>query len=654
MLVWLRFSGGTSSIMRSKRTHIAHGHDLFMAAASIFASLYLRLGNDLFTSYDSEFILLNVVVFTFVAAAVFWPFGLYRGVWRYASMNDLLQIAKAVTLVVLIFALVTFIATRSENLPRSLPVINWFVLVSLLGGPRFIYRLIKDKRIDLTFEHGDRPRVPVLLAGAGDEAETFIRAMTRSDRSNYRVVGILDEKNHRVGLKIHDVPVLGDLSEFGEVVEKVARRGDRVQRLIVTKEHLGSEPMRLLLDQAECLGITMSRLPRLTDFKSSSTERLEVRPIAVEDILGRPQAVLDRPAMRALVTGKKVFVTGAGGTIGAELVRQVSDFGPAHLALLDNAEFNLYSADMELAERHPNLSRAAILADVRDRARINEVIGAVRPDLVFHAAALKHVPMVELHPCEGVLTNIIGTRNVADACQYHGISTMVFISTDKAVNPSSVMGASKRAAESYCQALDMSRSKHVDGGGRNTHFTTVRFGNVLGSTGSVAPLFQHQIAAGGPVTVTHPQAERYFMTVREAVELVLQASAVSGSQPGAILILEMGEPVRILDLARQMIRLSGKEPEKDVKIVFTGLRPGEKLQEELLHDNEEVAPTTAPGITMAEPRTADIQLLLRALDELTEAARAGDSGRTVGLLARLVPESRLGNEPQNSAIAIAE
>ena len=638
--------------MRLRRIHIAHGHDLFMAAASVLASLYLRLGDDLFANYGAEFILRNVIVFTLVAAAVFWPFGLYRGVWRYASMNDLLQIVKAVTLVVLIFALVTFIATRSEDLPRSFPVINWFVLVALLGAPRFIYRLFKDKRLDLTFERGDRPRVPVLLAGAGDEAETFIRAMTRADRSNYRVVGILDEKGHRIGRKIHDVPVLGDLSEAGEVVRKLARRGERVQRLIVTKEDLGGERIRFLLDQAERLGITMSRLPRLTDFKSGSVERLEVRPIAVEDILGRPQTVLDRPAMRALVAGKKVFITGAGGTIGAELVRQVSDFGPAHLTLLDGAEFNLYSADMELAERHPKLSRDAILADVRDRARMDEVIGGARPDLVFHAAALKQVPMVELHPCEGVLTNVTGTRNVADACRRHGVGVMVLISTDKAVNPSSIMGATKRAAESYCQALDMARSKHVDGG--RTRFATVRFGNVLGSTGSVVPLFQHQIAAGGPVTVTHPKAQRYFMTAREAVELVLQASALSGEQPGAILVLEMGEPVRILDLARQMIRLSGKEPERDVKIVFTGLRPGEKLHEELFHDAEEAAPTAAPGITLAEPRTADVQMLSRALDELTEAARAGDSGRTADLLARLVPESRLGAEPRQPAIALAE
>ena len=645
--------GDPIPVMRLQRIHIAYGHDISMAAASVFASLYLRLGNDLFHDYSADFILRNIVIFTLVAAAVFWPFGLYRGVWRYASMNDLLQIVKAVTLVVLISALVLFIATRGEGVPRSLPVINWFVLIALLGAPRFLYRLFKDRRIDLTFERGDRPRVPVLLVGAGDAAETFIRAMTRADDANYRVVGVLDEKGNRVGRKIHDVPVLGDLGEVDAVVRALARRGEMVRRLIVTKEDLGGERIRFLLDRAENLGITMSRLPRLTDFRNGSEEPIEMRPIAVEDILGRPQAVLDRPAMRALVAGRRILVTGAGGTIGSELVRQISDLAPAYLALVDSAEFNLYSIDMELAERQPELPRSANLADVRERARMDEIMVAERPELVFHAAALKHVPMVESHPCEGVLTNVTGTRNVADACRRQSVAAMVLISTDKAVNPTSVMGASKRVAESYCQALDIAEGVRD---GASTRFVTVRFGNVLGSTGSVVPLFQHQIAEGGPVTVTDPMARRYFMTVREAVELVLQATALSARQAGGIFVLEMGEPVRILDLARQMIRLSGKEPEREVEIVFIGLRPGEKLHEELFHDAEAIAPTAAPGIVLAAPRTADLQMLSRALDELGEAARTGDSTRTVELLARLVPEMRrTGREtPPRPAVALAE
>ncbi|MEE8276845.1 MAG: nucleoside-diphosphate sugar epimerase/dehydratase, partial [Alphaproteobacteria bacterium] len=591
--------GDPIPVMRLQRIHIAYGHDISMAAASVFASLYLRLGNDLFYAYSADFILRNIVIFTLVAAAVFWPFGLYRGVWRYASMNDLLQIVKAVTLVVLISALVLFIATRGEGVPRSLPVINWFVLIALLGAPRFLYRLFKDRRIDLTFERGDRPRVPVLLVGAGDAAETFIRAMTRADHANYRVVGVLDEKGNRVGRKIHDVPVLGDLGDVDAVVRALARRGDMARRLIVTKEDLGGERIRFLLDRAENLGITMSRLPRLTDFRNGSDAPIEMRPIAVEDILGRPQAVLDRPAMRALVAGRRILVTGAGGTIGSELVRQISDLAPAYLALVDSAEFNLYSIDMELAERQPELPRSANLADVRERARMDEIMVAERPELVFHAAALKHVPMVESHPCEGVLTNVTGTRNVADACRRQSVAAMVLISTDKAVNPTSVMGASKRVAESYCQALDIAEGV-CDGA--STRFVTVRFGNVLGSTGSVVPLFQRQIAEGGPVTVTDPMARRYFMSVREAVELVLQATALRARQAGGIFVLEMGEPVRILDLARQMIRLSGKEPEREVEIVFIGLRPGEKLHEELFHDAEAIAPTAAPGIVLAAPR----------------------------------------------------
>ncbi|MGE0723813.1 MAG: UDP-N-acetylglucosamine 4,6-dehydratase family protein, partial [Alphaproteobacteria bacterium] len=335
----------------------------------------------------------------------------------------------------------------------------------------------------------------------------------------------------------------------------------------------------------------------------------------------------------------RVLVTGAGGTIGSELVRQIAAFGPARLALADASEFNLYSIDLEMAERHPDLPRAAILADVRDRVRVEAMVAAEAPQLVFHAAALKHVPMVELNPVEGVLTNAIGTRHVADACRAAGVEAMVLISTDKAVNPANVMGATKRLAESYCQALDL--VEHRRNGG--TRFVTVRFGNVLGSTGSVVPLFQRQLAQGGPLTVTHPEMTRYFMTVREAVELVLQATTIGldrESAAGEIHVLDMGAPVRIVDLARQMIRLAGLRPDLDVAIAFTGLRPGEKLTEELFHDAEALVPTTHPAIRRAAPRTVDAAFLARGIDEIAETARAGRGEATRALLHRLVTDYR--------------
>jgi O-antigen biosynthesis protein WbqV len=420
-------------------------------------------------------------------------------------------------------------------------------------------------------------------------------------------------------------------------VAKLDRRDQRPQRLIMTSR-LDGPAVRGLLDAADELGIPLARLPRLTEFQETTDDNSDrIEPVAIEDLLGRPQAVLDRPGMAALIAGRRVLVTGAGGTIGSELVRQIAAFGPARLALVDNGEFALYSIDRELMEQHPDLPRSALLGDVRDRKRVDEVMGAERPELVFHAAALKHVPMVEANPAEGVLTNILGTRNVAEACRAHGVEAMVMISTDKAVNPTNVMGATKRLAESVCQALDLIEERRADG----TRYVTVRFGNVLGSTGSVVPLFQRQLARGGPLTVTHPDITRFFMTVREAVELVLQASALAvgdGEERGKIFVLDMGEPVKIADLARQMIRLAGRKPDRDVKIEYIGLRPGEKLREELFYASEPLVPTKAAGIRLAAPRTIDYAMLQRSLDELAEHARERRTDWMLALLRTLVPE----------------
>jgi len=623
---------------RISRSQIAYLHDVFMAALSFVISLYLRTG-DAFVWYADQLLLVGTVLFGAVASVVFASMRLYRGVWRYASLEDMIGIAKAASLTILIFLPLMFFLTRLETLPRSILVINWFVLMALVAGPRILYRIFKDRRLDTVLARDGHRRVPVLLVGAGDGAELFIRAVAHQRHANYRVVGILDDKGSRVGRNIRGVEVMGGLDDLDAVVRRLAARRQRPHRLVITKDNLDGARVRELLDRGDRLGLTLARIPDMTELRSSVPERLEIRPVAIEDLLGRPQAVLDRPAMRALIAGRRVMVTGAGGTIGSELVRQISDFEPAHLTLLDNSEFHLYEIDGEVAERHPGLRRSAVLADVRDPTRIESVMAAGRPELVFHAAALKHVPVVDAHTEEGALTNVIGTRTVADACRHAGVRVMVLISTDKAVNPSSVMGACKRLAESYCQALDIAESGR-DGG---TRYVTVRFGNVLGSTGSVVPLFQHQLAKGGPLTVTHPDATRYFMTVREAVELVLQASALGGRDAaycGKIFVLDMGEPVRIQDLARQMIRLAGLTPDEDVAIEYTGLRPGEKLHEELLHTAEALVPTAADGILLAAPRTADQALLARAVDELAEAARAGRTADVLTALTRLVPDYR--------------
>ncbi len=625
----MRLTIGTST-----KLAIAFAHDVAMAAIAYVLALWLRLGED-FARADETLLLGGCALFAAIAAAVFRWLGLYRGIWRFASFPDLARITHASTLIVLLHLAAMFVFTRLEDYPRSALAIAWFVLILLLSGPRILYRLAKDGRFDLTGGGGDPSRVPVLLVGAGAEAERFIEASERPG-APYAVAGLLDETGARRGRALRGLQVLGQVDELALVVEQLAARDRKPQRIVVTRAEFAGERLERLLDEGDRLGIPVARLPRLTELRSAGQSRLDVRPIAIEDLLGRAQAVLDRAPVEALVAGRRVLVTGAGGSIGSELARQIADLGPAELVLLDSSEFALYAIDLEVGERQPALPRRAMLADVRDRDRLARVFAEARPELVFHAAALKHVPMVEAHPAEGALTNIAGTRNVADLARAHGVAAMVAISTDKAVNPTNVMGATKRLAEAYCQALDR------EAGAGGTRYVTVRFGNVLGSTGSVVPLFQRQLAAGGPLTVTHPDMKRYFMTVREAVELVLQASALgtrdAAATSGKLFVLDMGAPVRIADLARRMILLAGLKPERDVKVVFTGLRPGEKLEEELFHAAEPLAPTTLAGIRLADPRAGDAAALAQGFAELEALARAGRDDELLAALRRMVPE----------------
>ena len=471
-------------IPRLNRARIALAHDTVMAAISFPLALYLRLG-DAFVPFTQDYLIPGTVGFAAIAMPAFLFGKMYRGIWRYASVDDLLTITKTVTLAILIFLPILFVLTRLESVPRSVPLIQWFLLMALLGGPRFCYRLFKDRHVGHLLERTDHRRVPVLLVGAGDAAETFIRAQARDRDAAYSVAGVIDHKGSRIGREIHGVPVLAGIAEIASVLD--TQRHQKIQRLVLTVENLDGTVIRDLLAVAEKRGLTMARLPRLAELKAGVEEGTQTRPIEIADLLGRPEAVLDRNAMKMLITGKRVLITGAGGTIGSELVRQVSDLDPAQIILLDSAEYHLYQIEMELSERRPDLVREAILGSVRDQARIENVVARFKPSLVFHAAALKHVPIVEANPMEGVLTNTIGSQIVADACRNGGVDLMVQISTDKAVNPTNVMGATKRLAESYCQALDVAER---DGGG--TRYVTVRFGNVLGSTGSVVPLFKER------------------------------------------------------------------------------------------------------------------------------------------------------------------
>jgi FlaA1/EpsC-like NDP-sugar epimerase len=660
------YRGMVAIFPNNRRALLAFLHDVTIAAVSIVASLYLRLGNGIL-DYEPKLTAIYVAGFTLIAAGVFLLTGLYRGIWRFASLPDLFNITRAVSLTVLVFLPVMFALTRLETFPRSVLLIDWFVLIALLGGPRLAYRLFKDRGLDHILERVKHQSVPVLLISAKDGADTFIREMRRDPRAVYRVVGVLADTPSRVGREIYRVPILGTIDALDRVVEQLDRRGKRPQKLIITAQNLPGDQIRRLLDRADALAIPLARLPKLTDFERNldNPERA-LEPIALEDLLGRPQAVLDRDGMARLIRGRRILVTGAGGTIGAELARQIAALSPGRLILLDNGEFALYGIEMELRERFPELHPVLLLRDVRDRAQIDEVVAAEKPEIIFHAAALKHLPMVEANPIEGVLTNVVGSRNVAEAARAYGTSLVVMISTDKAVNPASVMGATKRLAESFCQALDLYEARRRAPLSHGTRYVTVRFGNVLGSTGSVVPLFQRQLAAGGPLTVTDPEVTRFFMTVREAVELVLQASALPSDKGasgtgaleseaadarGKIFVLDMGEPVKIVDLAQQMIRLAGLRPGRDVGIEFIGLRPGEKLHEELFHPAEPLIPTGNPAIRLAAPRTADYAMLARSIDELEENARARRDERLLQLLRRLVPEYRRSTSGPRAAAA---
>lgn len=613
---------------------IAYCQDIVAAGLSYVIAIYLRIGS---TTYEltPDFVIQGALVMTIIAVLVFRISGLYRGVWRYASMNDLIAITKAVSVTILLFIVVMFAWSRMDDLPRSVPFINWFIMMAMLGGPRFAYRFWKDRRIDLSLP-SDFQSIPVILVGAADGADQFLRGIRQGGDPTYRVIGILSENPESVGRTIHGVNVVGTVDDLESVCRKLKITGGAPQKLILTKEEITGAPVRDLLERAATQGMSLARMPKLTDFQDASNDDLKVRPVAIEDLLGRAQTPLDRGAMAALVKDRSVMITGAGGSIGSELSRQISAFSPAALSLVESSEFALYTIDREISGSCPELPREAIIADVRDRDRVMDIVKENKPDVVFHAAALKHVPLVEANPAEGVLTNIGGTLNVADACIAHGVSTMVQISTDKAVNPTSVMGATKRAAEMYCQAIDRDMKE-----ASQCRFVTVRFGNVLGSTGSVVPLFQSQLERGGPLTVTDPNMTRYFMTIREAVELVLEAAAIGQQDTntnGRIFVLDMGEPVKIVDLARQMIRLSGKEPDRDIKIVFTGARPGEKLFEEVLHGDESTVKTSHAGLLLAAPRITEKSELESQFNVLFKAARDGEMTKVREQLRTLIPE----------------
>jgi len=598
------------------RNWTALGHDVAAAALAWYLAYWLRFNTDIpqFNLPNMAGTMLWVVP---LQAAVFFSFGMYRGMWRYASVPDLQRIALAVALSTLVIALMLVMLPHQEPpVPRSVLLLDPLLLILLLGGSRLGYRIWKERRLRDVL---GSPGTPVLILGAGDAAADLMKNLARG--GDWRVLGLLDDDPAKRGRQIQGVSVLGALDELVRLVP-----GMGIERAIIALPSASHQSRRRALEICRKAGVQALTVPSYQDLVSGKVTVSQVRNVELDDLLGRDPVLLDESRLREWICGRSILVTGAGGSIGAELCRQIARFGPARMVLFEHNEFALYRMEQEFSAQYPQIELIYTIGDVKNGARVSEVLSAYRPQIVFHAAAYKHVPLMEQdNAWEAVENNVLGTWRVAAAASAHGVEKFVFLSTDKAVNPTNVMGASKRLAEIVCQGLQS---------GSTTRFVMVRFGNVLGSTGSVIPKFREQIAGGGPVTVTHPEITRYFMSIPEAAQLVLQAGFMGGG--GEIFVLDMGEPVKILELAKELIRLSGYT-ERDISIEFTGLRPGEKLFEELLADGERTLPTPHPKLRIARSRAApDARWMDALLAWLQQGNHGTDQARRE--LAARVPE----------------
>lgn len=591
-------------------------HDLLMAPLAWLGAYWIRfnLSEVPPVIIDGAFASLPLVVA--ICAMVYWSFGLYRGVWRFASLRDLSKIAQASAVATVLVLLALFVLSRNQLLPRSVPLLFFGLQLLLLAGPRLLYRRLKDQRLGLS------PGQRVLVVGAGHAGEMLVRDMLRDPSRQYYPVAFVDDKLRRIGSEIHGVPVKGRPQQIPALVESLG-----IDLIMLAIPSASDNQMQTLVELCERTGKPFWTVPQLKTLLSGGVTINQLRPVAIEDLLGRNPVQLDWDLIRADLEGQVVLVTGAGGSIGSELCRQIIQAHPKCLLLADNCELSLYRLDQELAERPTASTFRPWLVDVTDQQAIDTLFERERPQTVFHAAAYKHVPMLEGQARAAVRNNVLGTQILADCADRYGCERFVLISTDKAVNPANVMGATKRAAELLCQA-------HAARSG--TSFMTVRFGNVLGSTGSVVPLFQRQIERGGPVTVTHPEIERYFMTIPEACQLIMQAALIG--QGGETFVLDMGEPVQIRYLAEQMIRLAGGDPDKEIGIEYVGLRPGEKLYEELFYEREDLVLTEHPKIKATRCQQVNTMAVQAGLDRLRAATETADASLLLQALHALVPD----------------
>jgi len=596
---------------------LAFTHDLLAAGCAWLLAYWLRLNLSIPPEYHPGMFKAMLVCVPLQAYA-YQAFGLYRGVWRYASLPDLRRIVFAVATGALVGPFVLMMLGLNVGIPRSVFLLEPILLLLIMGGNRVAYRSWKEYRL---FGATRSQGAPVLVIGTGDAAITLTKELTRS--ADWRVVGLIDDDPRLSGRVLQSATVVGGLDTLAQNAAQL-----EATHVIIALPEATHRERRRIVDLCREANLKVLTIPSFDDLMSGKVQVTAIRQVELDDLLGRDPVVLDSVGLKGLLTNQTVMITGAGGSIGAELVRQIVRYSPARLVLVENGEFALYNMEQELGRVAPGQAFSCVIGDVRDAHRMRQVLAHYRPSVLFHAAAYKHVPMMEDENAgEALANNVLGTATLGAAAIAAGVARFVLISTDKAVNPTNVMGASKRLAELLCQSLDAPAG---------TRFVIVRFGNVLGSTGSVIPKFKEQIAAGGPITVTHPDIVRYFMSIPEAAQLVLQAGTMG--RGGEIFVLDMGEPVKITDLARDMIRLSGFADD-EIRIEFTGLRPGEKLFEELLADSESTRPTPHAKLRIAKP--SEVPDAAWRSDLLAWLANPGDNPQSIKLeLQRRLPEYR--------------
>ncbi|RHX91424.1 nucleoside-diphosphate sugar epimerase [Leptospira yasudae] len=608
--------------------------DLLFMGISYFLAHWIRFESFVFLAQPERFLTSLLIVIS-VRAAVFILSDIYRSIWAYASIHDLVEIIKVTLLSSLISTTALLFYNRFEQLSRMVPVLDTLLLLSFLCIRSFSWRVFRDQYI---LKKAKEEGLPTLILGAGKVGATLLSEIRRHNELKLNPVGFLDDNVQKIGAHIQGVPILAKIDQAEQMIHQFG-----VKQVIIAITNPDGKLISRLIRSFESTDVKFKILPSLGSLFFDSPKLNQLREVQVEDLLGRPVVDLEIESIRSYLKGKSILVTGAGGSIGSELCRQVAVFEPSRILLLDSAETPLYEIEYELKKKlqGQNVELVPIVADIKNLSRVSSIFEKHSPQVVFHSAAYKHVPMMEVNPTEAVMNNILGTKNIADISRLSGVERFVLISTDKAVNPVNIMGASKRAAELYLQ--------HVSRETR-TKFITVRFGNVLGSNGSVIPRFREQIANGGPVTVTHPDVIRYFMTIPEATQLVLQAGSMG--ERGEIFILEMGEPVKILNLAEEMIRLCGLRPHVDISIQFTGLRPGEKLFEELLLDLEGIKKTHHPKIKIAAPlENQETTTFVARFNELLNAGRTNKDKDIFLAFKALVPEYKIHGDYLNEANA---